>query len=115
MKTWKFTHPKQCKNCPWKIDHDKSQIPNYDAEQHRNLATTIASLHPEDKCILTKTINTMACHESAKPYNRPCIGWVHNQAGAGNNIGLRIDLMSCENSREIETVGEQLETFEETL
>lgn len=54
----------------------------------------------------------MACHET---HDAHCIGWVVNQVGSGNNIGLRIRMMSCENYGSIKLQGEQHQTFEETL
>lgn len=54
----------------------------------------------------------MACHEMDNAY---CIGWLVNQIGRGNNIGLRIRMISCENARLIKLRGEQHATFEETL
>jgi hypothetical protein len=56
----------------------------------------------------------MACHESTESTPEHCIGWVHNQLGVGNNIGLRI-AMARGDFTDIEVFGEQFETFEETL
>jgi Family of unknown function (DUF6283) len=114
MKTWKLKNPKQCKNCPWRTDHDKSQIPAYSKKQHKKLKRTIAK-QDNLSCVFSGTNNYMACHESTESDNRHCIGWLVNQAGKGNNIGLRIELMSCENTKNIEVFGEQFKTFEETL
>lgn len=44
-----------------------------------------------------------------------CIGWVHNQLGVGNNIGLRIKMLYCENAKDIKVVGEQHSKFEDTI
>lgn len=54
----------------------------------------------------------MACHEI---HDAHCIGWLMNQLGSGNNIGLRIQMISCENAGKIRLKGEQHATFEETL
>jgi len=54
----------------------------------------------------------MACHEDHEAH---CIGWLMNQIGPGNNLGLRIRLTTCENARDIKLIGEQHETFEDTL
>lgn len=48
----------------------------------------------------------MACHESKVGRKVPCAGWVANQTGPGNMM-KRVPMP--------ETVGEQHETFEETL
>jgi hypothetical protein len=54
----------------------------------------------------------MACHETEDAH---CIGWLHNQLGVGNNIGLRMQMSRMENAGEIEVYGEQHERFEDTL
>jgi hypothetical protein len=38
-----------------------------------------------------------------------------NQLGPGNNIPLRIRMMTCSNSSDIRLNGDQYETFDETL
>jgi len=75
---------------------------------HRALKSTIAA--PGDLGFGPRAV--MACHESDDAH---CIGWLVNQLGPGNNIGLRILMMSCENARAIKLRGEQHETFEDTL
>lgn len=54
----------------------------------------------------------MACHETDSAH---CLGWLVNQLGTGNNIGLRLQMMSCENASKIRLRGEQHETLEDTL
>lgn len=54
----------------------------------------------------------MACHEG---HDAHCIGWLHNQLGVGNNIGLRLQMMNCENIRHIRLDGDQHETLEDTF
>lgn len=54
----------------------------------------------------------MACHETHESH---CIGWLVNQLGPGNNIPMRLAMMSCENAKDLEVFGEQHETFEDTL
>jgi len=44
-----------------------------------------------------------------------CVGWLMNQLGPGNNIPLRLSVLSCENLKQVRLVGEQHETFEDTL
>ncbi len=44
-----------------------------------------------------------------------CIGWAAQQLGEGNNIPLRIKAMRDPNWPKLQTVGEQHETFEDTL
>lgn len=54
----------------------------------------------------------MACHET---HNSHCIGWLVNQVGDGNNIGLRIRMSTCKNADQIRLRGKQHATFEDTL
>jgi hypothetical protein len=106
---WKLKRTKQCAKCPWRKDVDPHDIPNgYCALKHANLESTIA----KDPMSSIQQTSAMACHETDDAH---CIGWLVNQLGPGNNIGLRIRMMSCENIGKIKLVGEQHQTFEETL
>jgi hypothetical protein len=110
-KNWKLANPKQCKNCPWRVDHDKSEIPGYSKSKHCELKRTIANnesgMFPDQPA--------MACHEGRESSDRECIGWLVNQATIGNNIGLRLKLTSCENAKEIEVFGKQHQHFADTF
>jgi hypothetical protein len=101
----------QCDKCPWRVDVDANDIPNgYCEVRHKNLSETIAepgSLNPIRKA--------MACHESPIGKEQYCIGWLYNQLGEGNNISLRIQMLHCENLKDIKIVGEQHSRFEDTL
>lgn len=109
MTKWKLKRTVQCAKCPWRVEADPHDIPNgYCELKHRALEDTIA--RPDDNFL--GPIKAMACHET---HDAHCIGWLVNQLGAGNNIGLRIRMMNCENARSIQLRGEQHETFEETL
>jgi hypothetical protein len=108
---WKLKRTAQCKKCPWRKDVDPHDIPNgYCETKHANLAGTIAE--PGALPNLSQPMRVMACHETADAH---CVGWLMNQAGPGNNIGLRLQLMSCENISKVRLVGEQHPTFEDTL
>lgn len=107
--TWRLKRTTQCEKCPWRVEVDPHDIPNgYSEEKHCALGNTIA--RPDDNFL--GTLRAMACHETD---NAHCVGWLVNQLGPGNNIGLRIRMMSCENANSITLRGEQHETFEETL
>lgn len=59
--------------------------------------------------------HVMACHYSQfqkKPIY--CAGWLHNQLGPGNNIGVRLAVMTGEMPVPV-VDGPQHETFEGTL
>lgn len=106
--SWKLKRTAQCAKCPWRVDVDPRDIPNgYCEIKHAALARTIAT--PGS---LQTNANAMACHETD---NAHCVGWVANQLGPGNNIGLRLQMMSCENIGKLRLVGDQHATFEETL
>ena len=109
---WKLKRTKQCAKCPWRKDVDPNQIPNgYDKAKHAALEKTIAN--PGDLSFLASSeLASMACHET---HDAHCIGWLMNQVGPGNNIGLRIHLLSCENFRDVRLEGEQHTNFEDTI
>lgn len=102
----------QCKHCPWKISTDSYDIPDgYCEIKHSNLKDTIAI--PGE--INIGNVRAMACHHSEVGNEDFCIGWLNHQLGIGNNIGLRLQMLHCENIRELKTIGEQHQTFEDTL
>ena len=111
----KLKRSKQCSKCPWKTQTDPNDIPNYDLERHKKLKDSCAT--PEDylrDLYDMRERNFMACHESIEGNEMHCIGWLMNQLGPGNNIGLRLSMRKYDCS-ELETFGEQHETFEDTL
>lgn len=111
MKTWKLERTQQCAKCPWRKDVDPHTIPDgYSVDKHRALKSTIAD--QENPCSSLRQQSAMACHETG---NTHCIGWLMNQLGPGNNIGLRIAAISCENIKDVRTVGKQHARFEDTL
>jgi hypothetical protein len=102
---------RQCKKCPWKVGTNPHDIPNYDKRLHEGLkATTIAV--PGD---LRGAPKMMACHETWDHGQLPCVGWLHNQIGPGNNIGLRLAAGRGLVDVNYEIVGPQHECFEDTL
>jgi hypothetical protein len=104
---------KQCKKCPWRKGVNPFDIPNgYDAQKHCALENTIAK---EGELNLNGGLHIMACHETAKPNELPCVGWLVNQLGPGNNIGLRLAVARGRINADVVTVGPQHERFEDTL
>jgi len=101
----------QCKKCPWRLSTNPRDVPNgYCEKKHKGLETTITS------GLESLTANTaMACHHSVGGDGMYCVGWLHNQLGSGNNIGLRLRMLYCDNINDLQLVGEQHETFEDTL
>lgn len=114
MQTNKFILPrtKQCSKCPWKVSTNPHDIPDgYCELKHQNLESTIA----KPGQINLGVLRVMACHHSSGTDEMYCVGWLHNQLGVGNNIGLRIRMLKCENLRDLKVYGEQHQTFEQTL
>jgi hypothetical protein len=105
--TWKLKRTTQCRKCPWLVSVDPFDIPDgYDPEKHRALERTIA----QPGALSFELV--MACHEKEDAH---CIGWLTNQIGPGNNLGLRIRMRSCENASKIRLRGEQHACFEDTV
>lgn len=110
-----FTLPRtvQCAKCPWKVSTNPHEIPDgYSVDKHKGLACTIAT---DPVMSVFKQTNAMACHHSTGNDQMYCVGWLHNQLGPGNNIGLRIRMMGCSNAMDIKVKGKQHKHFEDTL
>lgn len=113
----KLKRTAQCAKCPWRVDVDPHDIPNgYCETKHAALSDTIAA--PDDIGSALAVINgreplrIMACHETQDAH---CVGWLAHQLGPGNNIALRMSMLSCENIGKLRLVGDQHQTFEDTL
>ena len=105
---------KQCKKCPWRKDVDPHDIPyGYCPTKHANLKNTIAE--PGALPMPGQDLRIMACHESSTERSIPCAGWLVNQLGEGGNIALRLRVAFGHISADVELVGDQHETLEETL
>lgn len=108
----KLIRTKQCKKCPWKVSTNPFDIPDgYCQVKHANLKDTIA----DPNVIDLSATKAMACHHSDGNDSMYCVGWLHNQLGVGNNIGLRLRMLKCENLSELKIYGKQHQRFEETL
>lgn len=104
---------RQCAKCPWRKDVDPRDIPDgYCEVKHANLKGTIAE--PGSLRNLGGVMRVMACHEFPVSAEQPCVGWVIHQLGPGNNIPLRMQALDGRFANWT-TVGEQHETFEDTL
>lgn len=104
---------KQCKTCPWKEGADPYAIPNYSVNLAKALDATIAE--PASPRGLGKPLRMMACHYSAEGKEFPCVGWLANQLGPGNNLALRVRALSDPSLSNFELDGPQRERFEDTL
>ncbi len=105
----KITRTNQCKLCPWRKDVDPKDIPNYRQEMHENLRDTIA----DGTGSLMLGTKIMTCHEHAPGQEAPCVGWLLNQAGPGNNIAVRLAL--AHSKVPLVVHGPQHARFEDTL
>lgn len=104
---------RQCSKCPWKKSTNPYDIPHdYSVDKHNALASTIAN--PESLAF-TNVLRVMSCHEHDTMDEVMCVGWIHNQIGVGNNIGLRMRLRNCVNLSSLTVVGEQRQQFKDTL
>jgi len=102
---------RQCAKCPWRVDVDPNDIPGgYCETKHRGLDSTIARREGG-----FGPLRMMACHEPPPGKELPCVGWLENQLGAGNNIALRLTVVTGRVDGNVETVGAQHERFEDTL
>lgn len=111
-KPWKLQRTVQCAKCPWRKDVNPHDIPNgYDPAKHAALENTIAK-EGDLRAVFSGELRIMACHETHESH---CLGWLMHQAGPGNNIALRMHLLSCQNFKDVRLIGEQHENFEDTL
>jgi len=103
---------KQCAKCPWKTGSNPHEIPNgYCEVKHRALSNTIA----DPGALVVSGLRVMACHDTPVGKEMPCVGWLVNQLGVGNNIGLRLAVIQGRIDANVEVVGPQHERFEDTL
>lgn len=103
---------KQCLSCPWRVacEPDKD-IPRYDLELAKGLTRTIQS---GIETMFQKVRHVMACHYSKPGDEFVCAGWLHNQIGPGNNLGVRLAVMTGQHPVPV-VDGEQHENYEDTL
>ena len=105
---------RQCAKCPWKTSTDPHDIPNgYCETKHQALRSSIAE--PASLAGVGGALRVFACHETKAGKELPCVGWLANQLGPGNNIGLRLAVATGRISADFELDGEQHERFEDTL
>lgn len=104
---------RQCAKCPWKVSTDPHEIPNgYSVDQHRGLTCTIA---PPGELRTSGALRLMACHESKVGKEIPCVGWLENQLGVGNNLTLRLAVIRGKVDANYELDGDQHGSLEDTL
>ncbi len=105
----------QCKTCPWRVGADPHAIPAYVPALHRKLDHTIRSgVESALSVIKGEGVPMMACHYSKPDDQFPCAGWLENQIGPGNNLGVRL-LVHQGGLPVPKTDGPQHPRFEDTL
>lgn len=107
----------QCKSCPWKVNCDPvTDIPGYVPELARKLDCTIATdpMESATPVLAGGTMHMMACHYSKPGEEFACAGWLENQLGVGNNLGLRLLMVKGRLPVPV-TEGEQHQRYEDTL
>jgi len=103
----------QCAKCPWRVGTDPYDIPGgYNVALHEDLSGSIAE---PGALPASPVLRIMACHETPRGRELPCVGWLVNQSGPGNNIGLRLALSRGCIDGNVRTIGPQHERFEDTL
>lgn len=103
----------QCAKCPWKVSTDPTTIPGgYSKEKHEALTSTIQA--PGSFAAAFGPVRVMACHETPVGAERPCSGWLANQLGIGNNLGLRLKAMDGR-YKTLRTFGPQHPNLEATF
>src|SRR5690606_39500700 len=76
----------------WSSDVCSSDLGEYCESKHRGLRSTIAPDADLASALLHGPLKIMACHETAVNHELPCVGWLYNQLGPGNN---KIGRASC--------------------
>lgn len=105
----------QCKSCPWRVDCVPDRdIPNYSRDMHVSLDKTIQTGLSSLPVWSRGVRHVMACHYSKPGEEIACAGWLHNQLGVGNNLGLRLAVMTGKMPVP-EVDGDQHEDFEDTI
>lgn len=111
---WKLRRTKQCESCPWKVTTNPFRdIPGYDREKHRGLKKTISEGSIDELFDPAKA--AMQCHKHTDDDPAHCIGWLMHQLGPGNNIAMRMQMITCTNRDKLKLDGEQHESFEDTI
>ena len=61
------------------------------------------------------TQHLQQCHETQDADPLPCVGWLYHQLGVGQNLALRMMVITGEIDANVEIDGAQHERIEDTL
>lgn len=89
----------QCASCPWKTSVDPDRLPGRYGHVDRD-AVARASNGPG-----------MGCHVERPGPVLPCVGWLMQQLGPGNNVALRFSVIAGRVDANAQTVGPQRATL----
>lgn len=107
---WPCDGPQAVQDLPVACRREHWRHPGYDRKKHEALADSIAT---PGSLVGAKT--TMACHGSAEDAPTVCVGWLHNQLGPGNNLGLRLRAIREPELGDYTLAGKQRASFAETF
>jgi hypothetical protein len=97
-----------CRSCPWRVDQDASDIPNFDLELAERL---------RDTCSGEFGAAMFACHQSREGAEVVCAGWLARYGR--DNIAVRLQVMVGKIAPEALEPGddwpETHETFDEVI
>ena len=83
---------KQCKTCPWRVAVKPSRdVPDYDPGIYERMQSTLRS---GIDAMFERVRVVMECHNGKRGAKRACAGWLHHQIGIGNNLGVRLSVMT---------------------
>jgi len=66
-------------------------VPDFDPGIYERMKN---SLREGLTSMVEKTRLVMECHNGKRGANRPCAGWLHHQLGVGNNLGVRMAVIT---------------------
>lgn len=95
---------KQCASCPWKRSVNPDSLPGGYGHVDRE---AVARASIGDTVSLRREAPRMGCHVVRPGPVLPCVGWLVQQLGPGNNLALRMDVMVGRVDGNVETVGPQ--------
>ncbi len=98
---------KQCASCPWKRSVDPDRLPGSYGHVDRDAVATHSA---EGTRSLRRDTPGMGCHVKRNA-GLPCVGWLVQQLGPGNNIAMRIAVSIGQVDGNVETVGPQRTTL----
>lgn len=99
---------KQCASCPWKTSIDPDALPGKYGHVRRD---AVARASASGTRSLRTDTPGMGCHVKRPGPVLPCVGWLVQQLGPGNNIGLRMQVAAGLVDGNVETVGPQRATL----